>query len=123
MTKNEQQQKALAYLREYLQPGSTVWSVWRGTSASGMTRWFDFYAIQDNEPLRLTYLMCTAMDYSYDNRREALKTGGCGMDMAWQAVYQLGCHLWPDGTPEPHGTRNGEPDSEGGYALNHRSLG
>ena len=38
------------------------------------------------------------------------------MDMGFQAVYCLGLSLWPDGTPEPHSTRNGEPDTNGGYA-------
>jgi hypothetical protein len=45
--------------------------------------------------------------------------GGCGMDMGFALVYNLGSTLWPNGTPEPHGTRNREPDSDGGYALKH----
>jgi len=118
-----QQKLALTELHYHLKPGDTVWSVWRGTSSSGMTRWFDFYVIRDNEPLRLTYLMCVAMGYRYDTKREALKTQGCGMDMAFDAVYTLGSSMWPLGTPTPHSTRNGEPDSHGGYALTHRSLG
>ena len=47
---------------------------------------------------------------------------GCGMDMGFSLVYELGAYLWPEGTDKPHGTRNGEPDSDGGYALNHRWL-
>ena len=47
---------------------------------------------------------------------------GCGMDMGFELVYRLGMALWPDGTKEPHGTRNGEPDSHGGYALKHQWL-
>jgi hypothetical protein len=43
--------------------------------------------------------------------------GGCGYSKSFQIVYDLGCALWPEGTPEPHGMRNGEPDSSGGYAL------
>lgn len=121
--RNAQQEAALSDLHKYLKPGSNVFSVWRHTSSSGMTRWFDFYTIIDNEPIRLTYLMCVACDYKYDLKRQALKTEGCGMDMAFQAVYNLGMALWPDGTPEPHSLRNGEPDSVGGYAINHRSLG
>ena len=51
-----------------------------------------------------------------------LRVSGCGMDMGFHVVYNLGYALWPDGTPEPHGTRNGAPDSDGGYALKHRWL-
>ena len=116
--RNAQQEAAIGELHSYLKPKSNVFSVWRHTSASGMTRWFDFYTIIDNEPIRLTYLMCVACGYKYDTKREALKT-----EKAWEAVYSLGLAMWPQGTPEPHGTRNGKPDSNGGYALNHRSMG
>ena len=51
-----------------------------------------------------------------------LVIGGCGMDMGFHVVYNLGRAMWPDGTPDPHGTRNGEPDRDGGYALKHRWL-
>jgi len=44
------------------------------------------------------------------------------IDMGFHVVYNLGRTLWPEGTPEPHGTRNGEPDRDGGYALNHQWL-
>lgn len=53
---------------------------------------------------------------------DAIKIGGCGMDMGFALVYELGMKLWPDGTPEPHGQRNGEPDSNGGYALRQRWI-
>ena len=121
--RNPQQEAAIGELHSYLKPGSNVFSVWRHTSPSGMTRWFDFYAIIDNEPIRLTYLMCVACGFKYDTNRNALKTQGCGMDMAFDAVYSLGMAMWPQGTAAPHSTRNGEPDTCGGYALNHRSMG
>lgn len=43
--------------------------------------------------------------------------GGYGYSKSFQIGYSLGVMLWPQGTPEPHGTRNGEPDSAGGYAI------
>lgn len=43
--------------------------------------------------------------------------GGYGYSKSFQIGYALGCALWPDGTPEPHGMRNGQPDSAGGYAI------
>ena len=91
-------------------------------SASGMTRWLDLFVIRDNEPLRLTWSAAAATDYTYCDRRESLKIEGCGMDMGFSAVYSLGRALWPDGTDSPHGTRNGEPDTDGGYALKQRWL-
>jgi hypothetical protein len=44
--------------------------------------------------------------------------GGWGYSKSFQIGYSLGRMLWPNGTPEPHGTRNGEPDRDGGYAIN-----
>ena len=38
---------------------------------------------------------------------------GCGMDMGFDLVYSLGYSIWPKGT------RNGQPDKDGGYALRH----
>ena len=123
MTKNQQQLAALQDLHGLLQLGSTIWSIHRHSSASGMTHWFDFYTIRDNELYRLTYLICVACEYRHDPKHYgALKTQGGGMDMAFNTIYNLGQAMWPDGTPEPHSTRNGEPDSCGGYAFHHRSL-
>jgi hypothetical protein len=47
---------------------------------------------------------------------------GCGMDMGFSVVCNLGAMLWPMGTDTPHGTRNGAPDSAGGYALKHKWI-
>jgi len=121
-TINQQQQAALDDLHRMLPPGSTIWSLHRHSSASGMTHWFDFYTIRDNELLRLTHLVCVACGYTYDPKHEALKTTGGGMDMAFHTIYNLGQTMWPEGTPEPHGTRNSEPDTVGGYAFHHRHL-
>jgi len=123
VNKNPQQQAAIADLKKWLSPGSTVWTVQRHTSKSCLSHWIDLYTIQDNEPIRLTYLVCVACGYSYCSKREALKTQGGGMDMGFQDVYDLGSTLWPDCTDAPHRIRTGEPDSHGGYALSHRWLG
>jgi hypothetical protein len=58
----------------------------------------------------------------FDRNREGIVVGGCGMDMGFHLVYNLGATLWPKGTEKPHGTRNGEPDTSGGYALKSRWI-
>lgn len=68
------------------------------------------------------YLAARAMDSTWDSDRGGIRMGGCGMDMGFAAVYNLGAAMWPKGTPNPHGRRNGEPDSAGGYALKHSWL-
>lgn len=46
----------------------------------------------------------------------------CGSSRKFELVEALGARLWPNGTPEPHGIRNGEPDCAGGFALKMERL-
>ena len=122
-TKERCQRQAADNLLAMLKPGSTVYTSLRHVSASGMTRWIDVYCVGESGNIcQITSPVCDAADLTYCTRRHSLKIGGCGMDMGWQVVYLLGLSLWPAGTPEPHGRRNGEPDSNGGYALRHQWL-
>ena len=113
---------ALKELRSMLKPGDTVYTRLNHVSKSGMMRVIDLFVIRDNEPLRITWSACQATETAYNNKHDGMRMDGCGMDMGFSAVYHLGSVLWPDGTPEPHGTRNGQPDRDGGYALKHRWL-
>ena len=109
--------ESLEILRAWLKPGDTVFCVLRHVSRSGMMRHISFL---DKDHRCLDHLIGPALGY----RRacEGLKVSGCGMDMGFSVVYALGANMWPQGTPQPHGTRNGEPDSDGGYALKHKWL-
>lgn len=104
-------------LREWLKPGDTVSCILRSVSRSGMSREISFV---DKEMRNLDYPISKACGYRFG--KQGLKVGGCGMDMGFAVVYELGHRLWPKGTDKPHGTRNGEPDSDGGYALKQRWL-
>jgi hypothetical protein len=72
-------------------------------------------------------------------KRDGLVVGGCGMDMGWHIIYNLGRALFPDGHtctgrneyPSPcpsndhsNGDRSYEPHqhSDGGYALRSRWI-
>lgn len=107
-------------LLNILKAGDTVYTILRHVSASGMSRRIDLYTFQDNKPVYLSGYY--AMIQGEEPPANGYKVGGCGMDMGFHLVYTLGSMLWRDGTPEPHGTRNGEPDSNGGYALRHEWL-
>jgi hypothetical protein len=146
MTRKQDNERteAAAQLRKMLKPGATVYTILRHVSRSGMMRHISLQVAQpkyrdvyprnadgstnyDAKPRRkregcelrdITYYAAVAMG---DRRADdgGIKTPGCGMDMGFHLVYCLGATLWPKGTPKPHGRRNGEPDSEGGYALKH----
>lgn len=126
-TRTSEQLEAIKELRKMLRPGMMVYTVLRHVSSSGMCRWIDLYIHKKNQPVRLTWTAARALGWTYDPRHEALKVGGCGMDMGFHAVYSLGYVLFPKGFKLPKGKlgRNGDTsghDNDGGYALNHRWM-
>lgn len=102
-------------LRKILRPKSTVYIVLRSVSKSGMSREISAFAIHNGELRNLDGLVADAIGHAVG--KQGIKMHGCGMDMGFALVYSLGAALWPKGTAKPHGTRNGEPDRAGGYAL------
>ena len=96
MAKNQDVQQAYDTVRNLLDKAvkghdgkPTVYTVLRHVSSSGMTRWLDLFVIVDGEPRRITWQVSQIIGGTYDRKREALKIGGCGMDMGFEAVYRL----------------------------------
>lgn len=106
------------FLRRKLKPGSKVYTILKHVSASGMRREISVVIANKNEVIELDYHVSKLLDASI-GPNGGIICHGCGMDMGFDLVYRLGYHLWPKGTRKPHGTRNGAPDSHGGYALKH----
>ena len=107
-------------LRSEIPPGTTIYTVLRSVSASGMRRRISlFYVSIDRRPVSLDWHLANISSHYKLSKDGGIIVNGCGQDMGFALVYDLGRLLWPNGTPEPHGTRNGEPDSDGGYALKH----
>lgn len=124
--KRARQRYACRELRKLLGPGTTVYTVLRHVARSGMSRNIDCFAMRRRRghscvPRCISMLVSDAIDYPTASDG-SVKVGGSGMDMGYAIVYALGSALWPDGTRKPHGTRNGEPDSTGGYALHHEWI-
>ena len=120
-------EEAIEKLREYIKPNDTLWTQLQHVSKSGMTRHIAVRHLKQNvagecHPYDYTYIVAKALGWKYSDKHHGIKVRGCGMDMGFHVIYTLGQVLWRDGTPEPHGTRNGEPDSCGGYAIKHRWL-
>lgn len=119
---------AIAKLRDWLNPGDKVYTILDSVSRSGMSRQIRVVLLRYDEDKKQTYALhpnwavATALGYRQAKRGDGIMVGGCGMDMGFHLVYRLGEVLWPNGTPTPHGTRNGEPDSVGGYALKQEWL-
>ncbi len=123
--KDQERQEAIATLLGLLKPNDIVYTDIKSVSSSGMSRQIACYIAYNNEGKarirEITGFVSKVCDLKIGSKG-GLVVGGCGMDMAFSVVYNLGRTLWPNGTPEPHGRRNGEPDSCGGYALKKEAL-
>lgn len=134
---------AIAELRKILKPGDTVWTSVKHVSSSGMSRSINLYVLKarkrvlrddelhesfrdkkhprftklECEPLWISHLVHKATGHGWDDKREAVRIGGCGMDMGFALVYDLASVLYPKQDAQ------GNPDTHGiGYALNQRWL-
>jgi hypothetical protein len=142
-----EREEAAKELRKLIKPKQRVYCLLRSRASSGMSRVIDLFIVvpdyetvyptkpeggkdYDNGKQKLVghrlrsigYTAAKAMDDRWDSDKQGIRIGGCGMDMGFALVYDLGQTLWPNGTRKPHGTRNGEPDRAGGYALKHEWL-
>jgi len=133
---------AIARLREWLEPGDTVYTVLRNVSRSGMQRTIGVLGIElpsrgdYSEPQIKDYTrnVAMALNLKDDDKRGGVVIGGCGMDMGFEIVYRLSTVLFRDNfvcigpgcvsNDHSNGDRNYEPHqhSDPGYALRHRWL-
>ena len=130
---DQERDEARDTLRKLLPPGSTVYTVIRHVSASGMSRCIDLYVIQDNRPRWLSGYACKAAGFTWDDKRESIRVGGCGMDMAWHLVYELASAIYSEGygcigigcpaNDHTNGDRNRDHwHRDGGYALRKEAI-
>lgn len=90
-------------LRAWLPPGSTVYTVLRHVSRSGMSRDIDLYCWvpsdkPEGEPVKM-YLSGYVATVLGERRtyQGAIKVGRCGMDMGYHLVNGLSWNLYPNG--------------------------
>ena len=112
---NEQREQAKAKLREWLPPGSTVWTVLRHVSSSGMTRDISPVIVVDGKPADISYWV-NQLGIGTQGRNGGVRLGGAGMDMGFHLVYSLSYSLYQGGfdclTHEP-GESVGDYDADG----------
>ncbi len=135
-SKSDTKAEALDALRDLLPPGSTVSTIIRHCSQSGMTRSISPVICSPDGPHDLTYLAVRAGLGKFDDRHGGVKIGGTGMDMGFALVYNLSHALYPDGfactgdrcpsNDHSNGDRDYTPGhvvhSSGGYAISQRWL-
>jgi hypothetical protein len=96
-----EQEQARQTLREWLPVGSTVHTVLRHVSGSGMSRDISLHLVRDDQIRDITYLVSQATGNRLSHRDGpiAIRIGGVGMDMGFALVYGLSRALYPDGHP------------------------
>ena len=120
--KSAYRQQVIRELKKQIKPGSTVYTKLESVSKSGMSRKVHAYIVtKDKRVERISYQVgvITGSTYAADG---SVVCYGCGMDAGYHLVHTLGHYLWPKGTSKPHGIRDGEPDTDGGYALKHEWI-
>lgn len=130
------QKEAIERLREWIKPGDTLYTILRHVSRSGMFRVIDVVKINGpEETLTLGWNVAAALGMGYDHEREGVRISGCGMDMGFEIVYNLGRVLFEDfrctgkgcqsndhSNERTRNYRKGRKHSDGGYALRQRWL-
>lgn len=98
MTKAQQQERteAIAQLREWLNPGDTVYTVTTHTARSGMMRCIRPIITVEGRPLDITYWVAQMGEKAHQ-KHGGIVMDGCGMDMGFALVYSLSRRLFPEG--------------------------
>ena len=121
--------------------GRVVYSKTNYVSQSGMNRAISFYVCipltkkeQEREEYRgskpktkiinIDWQIKEILDYKLHRTQDGLAVGGCGMDMHFSVVYNLGSALFPNGDGITITGRNGDkkPETDGGYLLENKKL-
>lgn len=86
----------IAELRKVLKPGSTVYTMVRNVSKSGMSRAISLYIVDGGE---IRCIDSTASDILLYSLADGggLRVSGCGMDMGFATVYSLSRYLFREG--------------------------
>lgn len=134
MTRAQQEEraKALETLHKMLNPGDTIYTVLRHVSRSGMSRRIDLYKVTNGGPLYLSGLAARAAGWPC--KGDGVVIGGCGSDMGFELVYNLGRTMFPNGwtctgkkcrsNDHSNGDRNYRKHrhNDGGYIFIHRWM-
>ena len=122
-----EQTEAREFLLKTLKPGDTIYTITRHVSRSGMMRRISAFIVKDNKIYDLDWQIARTGLFQRHHSEEGLIIGGCGMDMHFHVVYELGRVLFPDGFKLAKGQygRNSETsgyDRDGGYAFKKSTL-
>ena len=120
-------EEARTQMLKWLKPGDTVHTILDHVSSSGMSRNIRVVILRDGEEIHPNHSVSVLLGLPRAKHGNGMRIGGCGTDMGFEIVYNLGRVLFPEGFKVKKGmrARNGDTsgyDKDGGYALKHRWL-
>lgn len=98
MSYTDEQMDYQAKLRDMLSPGQTVYTSLDHVSRSGMSRRISVYVVSDGAIDDITWLVGRA-GIGRLHKDGGIVMGGCGMDMGFALVYNMGRALYRGGQP------------------------
>lgn len=116
--------EAIAHLKTLIKSGDTIYTVLRHVSNSGMSREITLLVAKNDQMINIDYWAAISMCDKI-GIHEGIKISGCGMDMGFNIVYNLGRVLFPEEFKVEGRGRNGDMsghDNDGGYALKQRWI-
>jgi alpha-galactosidase/6-phospho-beta-glucosidase family protein len=84
-----------------------------------MSRRLNIYTVLDGKIINITWHVANVLEYRYNQEKESMVVGGCGMDMGYHIVYSLSRVLGVHTTYQEEDTDGLRGDC---YGLNHRWL-
>ncbi|MBU2504119.1 MAG: hypothetical protein KJ879_03665 [Nanoarchaeota archaeon] len=123
-----EQKNSLERLQNLLNEGDTIYCILRHISRSGMSRLISFSCIKEEKHINLDYDISKILNYRR-GKYEGLKVSGCGMDMGFSVVYEIGRKIFPNGGSLEHSPRKyqeeragNQTEIDGGYLLKHQWI-
>lgn len=127
--KEAERQEAIERLRELCPPGTTIYTVLRHVSRSGMSRLITVCMVKDGRIRDLTWDAGKALDWPLPSGKRGIRTDGAGMDMGFHLVHSLSYAIHgmqgKGTTRTPSGMCPVQPTPENygaGYSLRHEWL-
>jgi hypothetical protein len=100
-TTKQEKQEQIEKLREWMPEGSTIYTILRYVSASGMMRCVSVVVFdkETGRPFHPNYSTAKAIGYKLTtkNGTDCLKIGGCGFDAGHDVVYALSHAIYGNG--------------------------
>ncbi|BAQ85923.1 hypothetical protein [uncultured Mediterranean phage uvMED] len=101
IVKQSDKEVALINLKSWIKEDDKIFYIIKNVSSSGMYRHIDFYKFTTDDKGRfikiwLSYQIAKALDYPFKRKTNSVGVSGCGMDMGFSVISNLGYALFDD---------------------------